>query len=116
MKYSHNRSVVSITDIRSDADKIDIVSKLLFRANNLRGQLQFGYYRVTGNGYKSNLYDLGCNIDYKINKLMLALTVKNILNLRETEWWNTVTTPYYTSTESYSRIPGYIMLGLVYNY
>lgn len=116
MKYSHNRSVVSITDIRSDADKIDVVSKLLFRANNLRGQLQFGYYRVTGNGYKSNLYDLGCNIDYKINKLMLALTVKNILNLRETEWWNTVTTPYYTSTESYSRIPGYIMLGLVYNY
>ncbi|MDY4021009.1 MAG: hypothetical protein SOZ80_09600 [Prevotella sp.] len=116
MKYSHNRSVMSITDIRSDADKIDVVSKLLFRANNFRGQLQFGYYRVAGNGYSSNLYDLGCNIDYKINKLMFALTVKNILNLRETEWWQTMTTPYYTTTESYSRMPGYIMFGLTYSY
>ncbi|RRD02419.1 hypothetical protein [Prevotella sp. OH937_COT-195] len=116
MKYSHNSSLVSITNTRNDMDRIEINSKLLFHINDFRSQLLLGYNRVKGNGYCDNLYDLGCNIDYKINKLMLALTVKNILNLREMKWWQTITTPYYTSTESYDRMPGYIMLGVVYNY
>lgn len=64
----------------------------------------------------SDLFDIGFSAEYRIKNIGIKLSGENLFHLHDLEWTAIDTYNYFSSTSTYSRVPGNIMLGLTWRF
>lgn len=116
LKNIHDWNCAQSNDIRTELNEFEIQGKMMFQKSNWKLQTVAGYSMVKSHHSDCTVYDIGFTSEYKLGNITLKLIAKNLLNLNNAEWIRTFTTDYYSSTERYHKIPGYIMLSVKWNY
>lgn len=114
--YRYNENKISNADSKNITNEWGMTLKMHYAYKKLKGFLYGTYTNMDNPYYDREIFDIGFNIEYRIKKVRLKLMGENLLHLNGLEWAGISTTPYYSSTTAYKKIPGYLQLGMSYNF
>lgn len=116
VKYQYNSNTTSYTSISNDIHEWNTTAKIHYVHNKISAYIYGTFLKINSPFYKQNNFDIGFSCEYKIKNISLKLLGKNLLHLKNMEWVGIYTTPYYTSTSLYKKIPGYLQCSLSYHF
>lgn len=114
--YHYNENKISNADTKNSTNEWGITLKMHYTYKKLKGFLYGIYTNINNPYYDRAIFDIGFNIEYRMKKLRFKLMGENLLHLNGLEWAGISTTPYYSSTTVYKKIPGYLQFGMSYNF
>lgn len=114
--YRYNENKISNADTKNITNKWGITLKMHYAYKKLKGFLYGIYTNMDNPYYDREIFDIGFNIEYRMKKVRFKLMGENLLHLNKVEWAGISTTPYYSSTTVYKKIPGYLQFGMSYNF
>lgn len=114
--YHYDENKISNADTKNITNEWGITLKMHYAYKNLKGFLYGTYTNIDNQYYDREIFDIGFNIEYRMKKVRFKLAGENLLHLNGLEWAGISTTPYYSSSTIYKKIPGYLQLGMSYNF
>lgn len=116
VRYRYNNSTTSNTNIKNDMHEWNTTAKLHYSHKKINGYIYGSFQNIDNPFYEQKNFDIGFNCEYQIKNIKIKLLGKNLLHLKDQEWIGIYTTPYYTSTSLYQKIPGYLQCSLSYHF
>lgn len=116
VNYQYNTTITSNTSIENDIHEWTTTTKFHYSHKNIKASIYGTYVNVDNPFYEQNNFDVGFNFEYKLNKIGIKLSGRNLLHLNNMEWIGIYNTPYYTSTSLYKKIPGSLLCSLSYRF
>lgn len=90
--------------------------KMKFAYKKFNANVYCSYDNINTNYYSQNFTDVGFHIGYDFKWFGIRVSGKNLLNMDKMEWITTTSNELFTSDIYYRKIPGSILLSLVYNF
>ena len=88
------------------------MNHIFYAKKKFNGSIYAAYVDLDNVLYKDQYVDLGLNLRYNLEKFTLSLQGVNLLNLSVSVGNGS----YYTYRTVYRKTPGYLLLGLTYQF
>lgn len=116
VKFNQSFSKINNGSFSSKLHTWDCKGEIFYAKKKFNGSIYAAYVDLDNVLYKDQYVDLGLNLRYNLKKFTLSLQGVNLLNLGENESVSVGNGSYYTYRTIYRKTPGYLLLGLTYQF
>ncbi len=116
VRYRHLYDESKAFNTNSHLNEWGTSIKMKFAYKKFNANVYCSYGNINTNYYSQNFTDVGFHIGYDFKWFGVRVSGRNLLNMDKMEWITTTSNELFTSDTYYRKIPGSIILSLVYKF